>query len=102
MSRRRSDCSFRRIPLTASMTSLSRRSFSSRVAGADGIATRFSVMFGTDESATCDRTVQRGFRLGLFVAIFFLGSGKQLEEGIEAAVECPPQLWNRSVDRVKR
>src|SRR5579872_5600693 len=97
------------MPFTASIKSLSRRSFRSRAAGADGAGALFSGVIGTDESVTCVRDCKedsgRGNRVGRALSglpIFLLGAGQQLEERIEAAVERASKLRNRPVDRVKR
>src|SRR4030095_522487 len=100
MSRSLSDASFRSTLLTASINSPTRRSFNSRNEVLCATCTRsFSGEVGTDEAATSARACKPG---SLLIAIFVLRARQQFEKCIETAVQRPPQLGNRPINRVQR
>src|SRR3954452_5656144 len=40
--------------------------------------------------------------VGKLLDVLFFGAGQEIEEGVEAAVECAPQLGDGAVDRMQR
>src|SRR5436190_7270973 len=99
MSRSLSDASFRSTLLTASISSLTSRSFNSRKDVLCATCTRsFSGDAGTAESATLASACKPG---SLLIAIFVLRAWQQFEERVETPIQRTPELRNRSVDGVQ-